>query len=100
MESVQSISPACSAESAVEGAEMNRNVTPETLGAPAQYLGFAVKVMESPLLRPSNANGPLPIGWVAICPLSTLRRCTIATPLNPPRLVSRFGVGCLSVILT
>jgi len=36
IESVQSISPACSADSAVDGSEMNRNVTPETFGAPAQ----------------------------------------------------------------
>src|SRR5436309_1412092 len=100
MESVQSISPACSAESAVDDSEMNRNVTPETFGAPAQYAGFAFKVIESPLFWLANAKGPVPTGCVAICPLSTLWRCTIATPLNPPRLVRRFGVGCFSVIRT
>ncbi len=35
-ESVQSISPACSADNAVVGSEMNRNVTPDTGGAPPQ----------------------------------------------------------------
>jgi len=49
MESVQSISPACSAESAVEGSEMNLNVTPETFGAPPQYPGLTLSVIESPL---------------------------------------------------
>ena len=66
IESVQSISPACSAESAVVGSEMNRNVTPDTSGGPPQYDGFALSVMESPLFWPLNAKGPVPIGWVAI----------------------------------
>src|SRR3954453_18711635 len=100
MESVQSISPACSADSAVEGSEMNRNVTPEIFGAPAQYVGFAFKVMESPLFRLTNAKGPVPIGCVGSWPLSTLRRCTMAQPLNPPRLVSRLGVGGFRVMAT
>ena len=34
--SVQSSSPACNAESAVDGSEMNWNVTPGTFGAPPQ----------------------------------------------------------------
>ena len=57
-------------------------------------------MIESPLFWPLNENGPVPTGWVAIWPLSTFLRCTIAMPLNPPRLVSRFGVGCLTVITT
>jgi len=57
-------------------------------------------VIESPLFWLWNAKGPVPTGCVAISPLSTLRRCTIASPLNPPRLVSRFGVGCLRVMMT
>ena len=48
----------------------------------------------------TNANGPVPTGWVAIWPLSTFLRDTIAMPLNPPRLVSRFGVGCLTRMTT
>src|SRR6476619_1338903 len=56
--------------------------------------------MESPLFWPAKENGPVPIGWVAIWPLSTLLRCTIAMPLKPPRLVSRFGVGCLRRMTT
>ena len=62
MESVQSISPACSADSAVDGSEMNRKVTPETFGGPAQYDALAVSVIESPLFWPANAKGPVPIG--------------------------------------
>ena len=100
IESVQSISPACSAESAVDGSEMNRKVTPETLGGPPQYDGLALSVMESPLFWPTKENGPVPIGCVVIWPLSTLRRCTIAMPLKPPMFVSRFGVGCLSRMTT
>ena len=42
----------------------------------------------------------MPIGCLAICPLSTLRRCTIAIPLKPPIFVSRFGVGWETVITT
>ena len=57
-------------------------------------------MIESPLFWPANANGPVPIGWVAIWPLSTFLRCTIAMPLKPPRLVSRFGVGCLRRMTT
>jgi hypothetical protein len=41
---------------------MNRKVTPESLGAPPQYVGFAFNVIESPLFWPANANGPVPIG--------------------------------------
>ena len=62
--------------------------------------GLALSVIESPLFWLWNAKGPVPTGCVAIWPLSTLRRETIASPLKPPRLVSRFGVGCFSVILT
>ena len=49
MEAGNAISPACSADSAVEGSEMNLNVTPETFGAPPQYPGLALSVIESPL---------------------------------------------------
>ena len=52
------------------------------------------------LLAARRRTGPVPIGWVAIWPLSTLRRDTIAMPLKPPRLVSRFGVGCLTRMTT
>ena len=45
-------------------------------------------------------NGPLPTGAVFTLPDSTLDFSTIATPLNPPRLASRFGVGALSVTTT
>lgn len=45
-------------------------------------------------------NGPLPTGLVLIAPDSTLDFSTMATPLKPPRLASRLGVGAVSVTTT
>ena len=53
--------------------------------------------MDAPGDRETNENGPVPIGLVVISPDSTLRRLTMANPLNPPMLVSRLGVGALTV---
>jgi hypothetical protein len=61
---------------------------------------LAFRTIESPLFCETNENGPVPIGLVAMRPLSTLLRDTIAMPLKPPMLVSRLGVGCFTLSTT